>query len=286
MSEIISRLAVTSVLISLLSIFGCSSSDDSGGAAVPTGAVTITEANATQVVTEAVITGSALLDIVEAATAVEIDQALTARDIIDLVADKTKNISGTSAISTPIGVIVPINETCTDGGTVTGSSDETPTSSSGTVTFTNCSELGITLNGTINFNSTNDVPGTGDFTDTLTGNISGTDGVETVSLTGLSFSESGNTISGDFTISSYTYSVDFSGGGGFKTELTASIVGIDGAACPDSGGVLVSGADSTQARGTIVPGISVDNDVKIEFNDGSGTFTEVAGSPVPCTTMF
>jgi len=284
MSRIFSKLYLISLLFSSLTIFGCSSDDSAGGGAtVPSGAVTITDANAIEVVTDAIDTGVALLDIVDLATAVDIDQAPTARDIIDLVIDKTKNISGTTVVSTPTGVA--FSEPCTGGGTVSGDITSTATTDSGTVTFTDCVELGITLNGTVNFNSTTDVPDAGDFSDTLTGNISGSDGVETATLSGLSFNETGNDFDGDFSINTYTYSADFTGGDGFLAQLLTPITGIEAATCPDSGSILVTGSNNTQARGTIVPGTSV-NDVKVEFNDGSGTFTEVTDSPVPCTTVF
>jgi len=111
-------------------------------------------------------------------------------------------------------------------------------------------------------------------------------GVDTATLSGLSFSETGNEISGDYTISTYTYAVDFGGSEGFLAELEAPIVGNNGNTCPDSGAILVTGSDDTQGKGTIVPGISVDNDIRVEYKDSTGTFVEATGSPVPCTTVF
>ncbi len=288
MSGFISKFYTASILLSALAIFGCSSSSDSGGgtptATVPAGAITITDTNATGVVSAAILTGTALLDIVDIATAIEVDQALTARDIINLAVDKAKNTDSTSIVSTPTGVVVPINETCDGGGTVTGSSDETATSSVGTVNFNACTELGITLNGTVSFNFTENIS-TGDYTNILNGNISGSDGVDTVTLNGLSFNESGNNSSGNYSLNTYTFSADFTGGGGFLVQLLAAVVGNDFQSCPDSGIILVTGANNTQAKGTVVANSPV-NDVKIEFNDGSGTFVEVAGSPFPCTSVF
>ena len=52
------------------------------------------------------------------------------------------------------------------------------------------------------------------------------------------------------------------------------------------GTVQVTGADSTKAKGTILG----DGFVRIEYDDGSGTFVEVTepapGSPYPCTDFF
>ena len=277
--------AAISLLASSVTIFGCSSSDNAvPTASVPTGAVTITDANAVQVVTDAIATGNQLLDVVDAATAIDINVALTPGNILGLVFNKLDNASGTSVVAVPAGVI--IEDTCSGGGDVIIDITETTTTASGSVTLIECSELGITLNGTVSFNSTFDTPNTGDFSDTITGNLTGTDGVDTATLSGLSFSETGNEISGAYTISTYTYAVDFGGSDGFLTELEAPIVGNNGNACPDSGAILVSGSDDTQGKGTIVPGISVDNDIRVEFKDSTGTFVEATGSPVSCTTVF
>jgi len=281
MSRKISKLFPASILISLLALLGCSSDDDP---VAPPSAVTITDANAVQVVTDAIVTGNQLLDLLEQATAVEIGRTLTPRDIINLVLDKTRNISGTSALSTPTGVIIP--DTCTSGGDVIIDITSTATTESGSVTLINCIESGITLNGVVSFNSTNDVPSIDDFSDTLTGNITGTDGVDTVAITGLNFNETGNDGTGAFSINTYTYTAAITGDEGFSSKLLAPIVGNNMNTCPDDGSILVSGAAGTQGRGTIVPGVSIDNDIKVEFNDGSGTFVEATGSPVPCVTVF
>ena len=55
---------------------------------------------------------------------------------------------------------------------------------------------------------------------------------------------------------------------------------------PRSGTVQVTGADSTKAKGPILG----DGFVRIEYDDGSGTFVEVTvpapGSPYPFTDFF
>lgn len=285
MSKPITKLFLASTLVTSTIMFGCSSDDSATPAAtVPAGAVTITDANAVQVVTDTIATGNELLNLFELATAVDINLAVTPGNIVNLVLEKMKDTVGTSVVSTPTGVIIP--DTCTGGGDVIIDVTSTATSDSGTVTLIECIELGITLNGLINFNSTNDVPNTGDFTDSFSGNISGSDGVDTATLTGLSFNETGNDISGDYTINTYTFSADVNGTDGFLSELETPIAGNDGSTCPDSGSILVTGADNTQGKGTIVPGISVDNDIKVEYKDAGGNFVEATGSPVPCTTVF
>jgi hypothetical protein len=110
-----------------------------------------------------------------------------------------------------------------------------------------------------------------------------------MTLSGLDFRETGNDGSGEFSINTYTFSVDFTGGGGFLAQLQAAIVGNERQSCPTSprsGIVLVTGANNTKSRATI----NDNGTVTIEFDDGSGTFTEVTepapGSPFPCADFF
>lgn len=288
MSEIISRLAIASILISLLSIFGCSSSDDGGGVAlpaVPAGAVVITEANAKQVIADAIAGGSALIDILP--VAVDVDQAPSAMDIIDLVIDKTKTLQGSFLQSTPIGVLIEPPIQCSSGGTITGDITETETSISGTVTFNNCIESGITINGTITFSAS--VDAAGNWTLNISGNLSGTESGETVTLSSLLYNETGNDNTNEFSINTYQFSIDSTSGGGFAVHLEAAITGNEMQTCPTSprsGIVVVRGADNTRARGTI----NSNGTVKIEYDSGSGAFIEVTvpvpGSPYPCADFF
>lgn len=290
MSGSMSSLRISSVLLFLLVIFGCSSDssdgtsvDSSDGTSVPSGAVTITEDNAKEVITAAVVEGGALLDIVDVATAVEVTQAPNVMDIIEIAINTTKNTDFSVVSSTPTGVV--FTETCTGGGTVSGDITETESSAVGTVTFTNCVELGVTLNGTLNLNFTwNNA--TGDYSDTISGTFSGTTSGETVTISGLDYNETGNEFNGEYSLNRYTSSTDFSSGGGFLTQLLQAIVGNDFVQCPRSGIILVTGANNTQAKGTIITGASVLSEVSIEVNDGSGTFTEIPNSPFPCTEIF
>lgn len=283
MSKIISRLAITSALVSSLAIFGCSSSDDGGAAlpAVPAGAVVITEANAKQVIADAIMGGSGIIDVIPVAAVV--DQAPSARDIIDLVIDKTKTMQGTSVLSTPTGL--EIDETCSSGfGTITGNVTETETSVSGTVTFTDCVEGTVTLNGTITFSASVDASGNW-FLD-IKGNLTGEESDFVVMLSDLHFNETGNDGTNEFSINIYQFSAAITGSGGFAAHLEAAIKGNEMETCPRSGIIVVRGSDNTRAKGTI----NSNGTVKIEFDNGSGTFTEVTepapGSPYPCTDFF
>lgn len=284
MSRIISKLSIASLLFSILAIFGCSSSDDSGAAlpAVPSGAVTITDANAKLAIQNAISGGTTLINVLPVGVAVE--QAPSARDIIDLVIDKTKTLQGSLLQNIPTGVLIDPPIQCSGGGTITGDATESETSASGTITFNNCIESGITINGTITFSASRNLV-TGAWSLTINGNLSGTQSVETVTLSGLSYNETGNDFTGEFSLNTYTLAIDFTSGGGYLVQLLAAIVGNELEVCPAtprSGIIQVTGANNTRAKGTI----NSDGTVTIEFDDGSGAFTEVTGSPFPCSDFF
>jgi hypothetical protein len=286
MRGFISRSAIPAILLSSILTFGCSSDDDGGspGASVPANAVVITEANAYETVVSAIGIGSTLVDAVP--VVVDITPSPSYREIIEFVVDKAKNAGGSSDISVSIPTGIEETYPCSGGGDITINSTDTDTSSSGTVVINNCIESGITLNGSLTFNFTYNLE-TYAYTDSIQGNISGNLGEQTFSLTGLVLNETGNEMSGDYSINTYTYSVDSSVGGGFLVELLAAIVGNHNVyGCPSSGIILVTGANNTQAKATI----NSDNTVTVEYNDGSGTFTEVTtpppGSPYPCEDFF
>ena len=287
MARFISKFTIPTVVFSSLIIFGCSSSDDGGGstgATVPANAVVITEANAYETTSAAIGIGSTLVDAVP--VVVQITPSPSYQEIIQFVADKAKNLSGSSGISVSVPTGIEETYPCSGGGNITINSTDTETSSSGTLTINDCIESGITLSGSITFNFTWNNE-TYDYSDSISGNISGDFGEVDFSLNGLVLEETGNEMSGDFSINKYIYSVDSSAGGGFLVELLAAIVGNNyDASCPTSGIIVVTGANNTQAKATI----NDDNTVTVEFNDGSGTFTEVTtpppGSPYPCTDFF
>jgi len=287
MSRISLKLYAASILITSLAIFGCSSSDGDGGTFVPANAVIITEANAYEVAVDAISGGQALIGIVP--VAVNIDQKLFPRDLIDLAAGKINSLKGSFIQSTPSAIAIdPIP--CSGGGTITGDVTETATSISGYFTFNSCIEAGITINGTINFSASIDT--SQNWTMTMTGNLSATDSVETMTLSGLSFNQTGNDTSLEYSINTYQFTVDFTGGGGFNVQLQAAILGNEFDTCfdtpssPRSGIVLVTGGNNTKSRATI----NADGTVTIEYDDGSGSFTEVSvpppGSPFPCSDFF
>ncbi|NNJ97917.1 MAG: hypothetical protein HKP12_12245 [Gammaproteobacteria bacterium] len=229
---------------------------------------------------DAILGGNALGELPFGAVA-QIEQTLAAGDIIELVVEKAKKRDGDSVVARPFGIVV--DEVCTDGGTVTGNINETETSASGTFTFTDCIELGVTINGTVSFSASIDAAS--NWSLTLNGNLTASDSDKTVSLNGLSYNETGNDQSGAYSINTYTYTAEIPNGG-FLVQLQAPIAGNESATCPSSGAMLVTGADNTQAKATI----NLDSTVAIEVNDGSGSFTAITtpapGSPYPCADFF
>lgn len=285
MSRLMSQLSIASVFLSILMMSGCSSDDDGGGTAttVPPNAVTITEANAKDVVMQATLGGSALIDFVPVAA--DVAQAPSANDIIVLAVDKVKDISNVTALNLPVAE--EINLPC-DLGSITGTGTETETSASGTITFNDCVIGTVTLTGTITFNASINLT-TQDWTINMTGNLSAADSTITTTLSGLIINEAGNDLTGEFSLNTYTFALDYSTGGGFLAQLLAPIVGNELQVCPvspRSGIVLVTGADNTQGKGTI----NSDGTVTVEYNSGSGAFVEVTdpppGSPYPCANFF
>ena len=287
MSKIYLKLYAASILITSLAIFGCSSSGGDGSTLVPANAIVITEANAYEVAVDAISGGQALLGAVP--VAVNIDHKLSPRDLIDLAADKINSLKGSFIQSMPSAIAIePIP--CPGGGSITGDVTETATSISGSFTFNSCIESGITINGTINFSASIDA--SSNWTMTMSGNLSATDNVETMTLSGLTFNQTGNDVSFEYSINTYRFTVDFTGGGGFNVLLQAAILGneldtcFDNPSNPRSGIVLITGGNDTKSRATI----NADGTVTIEWDDGSGTFTEVTipapGSPFPCSDFF
>jgi hypothetical protein len=259
---------------------GCSSSSSGGGggASVPANAITITSTNAKSTVTSAVATANIAL----AAVGAETVQAPSARDIVNLVEDMIKNRPATSTLSTPTGITQSLP--CTGGGTASVTYTSTNTTESGTITFSSCTESGFTLNGSLSYNNTWTDP-YGPYSNHVSGSITATSGNYVISISSLNFTDTGVEVNafGDtqYTINPFTFSIDFTGGGGFAARLLAPVTGddtIDGV-CPQAGIILVTGASNTKAKATIVY-----PSVIIEYDDGSGVFVPV--ETATCSSVF
>ena len=80
-------------------------------------------------------------------------------------------------------------------------------------------------------------------------------------------------------MTTFTYAINPSTGGGYAVQVTQALVGNTNLSCELSAGqVLVSGAAGSQARGTV----NTDHSVKVEYHSGDGKFIETDNSPLPC----
>ncbi len=250
-------------------LIGCGSSssssddDDSTKPELPADATKITMANASAIAADAVSSVDLVGDIANANKGSQTETVFEASEVLELITEKAFNKSRRlSSVANKTET-----ESC-DSGSVTIDYDETGTSESGTITFSDC-ELGdITLDGFFNYSSNFD--NSGDYSDTGSGRIAVSDG----SLDGtfvVNFSETGN----EFTPFNYSTTLSFSTSGfpdyNFLLTTLVPITGFD----PDvSGGQLkVAGADNSSLLLTV---ISL-NTIQVELDengDGNYVFLE------------
>ena len=259
----------------LFLITGCSSSDDGGTtttASVPANAILIdSSAKAEDTTVSAVATGDSIVSVF----GVETSTTLTGKDILNIAMDKIRN---DSRDSTSLAIGVAFSEPC-DSGTISGDETETSTSYSATATFTDCVLGSLTFNGTFSISATFTENLDGPYTVNASGNLTATTSSFSVGFNGFRFVESGHDGTGDYTTTTFTYAIDPSTGGGYAVQLTQPLVGNEFVSCElTSGQVLVTGAEGSQARGTVNP----DGTVKIEYHSGDGNFVETDKSPLPC----
>lgn len=243
--------ASAALLSGLILISSCSSEDggSSSAATLPANAVVIDNTNAEQTIKAAAASTSTL----GSALSVQATQVMSLRSVLEIIKPILNNTSTTN-----VATGATFSEPCADGGSVSGSEtitdDGTTYSESGTATFINCAEGGITINGTSTYsNSVNDT--TGAYTDNASGSITitFTGGTDTFSFSGFVFSDTGNNLQNTYTIDQLTYAIDFTlngiQGGGFLVSLLQPIVESDGSGCPESGHLLVNGGNGTSAEG-------------------------------------
>ena len=291
MNKLITLSTSTAVLSGLLVMSGCSSDSATATgstAAVPANAVVLDATNAEMTVASSVTT----VDTLDFALAVDTAPAMGLLDALALVEphiETAKDALQNNGADPAYGVAVSESGNCSVSGTFSFTGDEGGTfpsfTDSGNVTLVNCDDgIGFIINGNITWvESWNNE--TGDYSDTSTGFIS----VESTdvnnafkfSFAGLDFAETGNDLvfgEETYTVTKATFSVDFVGGGanggGFLVGLTAPIVESSGGymSCPESGTVLITGANGTTAEG---------------IYNGDGTMTikangEVVDAAAPC----
>ena len=256
-------LAASMALISgQLLITGCSSDDDSSGggggtATVPANATVIDASNAETLVA----TVSTSLGSLDQALAVDATPVIGINTALDIVLPRIKNNSKDSGIDLATGVVFSDSGACAVDGTYSFTGDETDDgvtySETVTATFVACDDgLGFVIDGTLSGTFTEN-NSTGDYTDNASGSlgittVSGSD-TFTVSFTGLDFSETGNNFDGTYTTTKSTFALVVTVNGttqyGFLAELSAPIVESTGDSCPESGQILITGANDTTAEG-------------------------------------
>lgn len=254
---------VTAITASFLLISACGGGGGGGGSSgdsttptLPADATNITKANASDVAADAVSS----IDIVDviANKGSQTETVFGASEVLELIIEKAFNKSHRlSSVASKTET-----ESC-DSGSVTINYDETETSESGTLTFSNCEFSGIEINGSFSFNSNFD--NTGAYSDTGSGRLTISDG----SLSGtfvVNFSETGNEFTGSY---STTMSFSTSGFPDFNYLLT-TLVPITGFDPNVSGGQLkVTGAGNSSLL------LTVDslNMVRVDLDEnGDGTY--------------
>ncbi len=247
--KVINTVFSSALIGTALVLTGCGGGGSGGGgssatATVPANAVVINNSNAETTVSSASSSASTVKTAFAADTPANVDLKDKLHTVNQVIADHTTNSGVAVASGATVG--------CTGGGTVTVTGDDL----NGTASFSNCVEYGYTFNGNLAYNSTSDST-TGDYSDSASGSFSMEDTASgfKFSFAGLNFAETGNHIADTYTISAFTFSVDFiSGGvsgGGFLAELLAPIVESSGGSysCPESGDILITGANGTTAEG-------------------------------------
>ena len=268
MNRLITSGISTALLSGLLLTTGCTSSDDSSGstgtsgvATVPANAIVLDATNAEPTVATSV-TSTDSLSVVLAAGATS---AIGLKNALKLIKPRIEDIQNTlrnSGIDPVFGVAVSDSGNCLNSGSFSFTGDESGTSpsftDSGTVTMNNCDDGGgAILDGRFSWVQSWNTA-TGSYSDTISGSFSiqliGAGSSGTFSFSGLDYAETGNDlISGSetYNVSKATFAVDLPGGNGFLVNLSAPIIESVGGYnhCPESGGILITGANSTTAEG-------------------------------------
>lgn len=160
-------------------------------------------------------------------------------------------------------------ENCIPGdassGSITYDTTETSNSASGSVVFDNCKPGdGIIIDGSLSFSSSFDDAGNY----AATGEANVTFNIDTEQFTiAMDFDISGNDFSGEFT-ETFNFSLTGITDGGFLLNTTVPITGNELDLTVTGGQIVLSGANATRIRVTVVN----TNLVDIELDDGSGTF--------------
>ena len=258
-------LSASAVLLSgLFLITGCSSSDD-GAAAVPGIVPATVPANATVIdasnAEPLIASISTSLSTFDQAFAVGTTPLIGLEAAVDIIKPMINKRSENTGLDLATGVAYSDSGNCDVAGTYSVTGDETDDgvnySDTFSASFTSCDDgFGFIIDGSATGTETENYT-TGEYTDSFTGSISitftsNTDTVN-ISFTGLDFQETGNNFDYTYTTSKATFALVVTVNGanqyGFLAQLSAPIVESTGDSCPESGHILVTGANGTTAEG-------------------------------------
>ena len=282
------KLTSTAALISsAMIISGCGSDDggSSSGIAPPANAIVIDSTNAITVATTAVDTASIML--AAKGTTTTTSPVSIINEALDRMHTTRKNaaaydlVTGASfseTVSCADGTMVAAGSPNSFSVSIDGSDNGTSGSGSGTMSFVSCSMGSATIDGSMSINSSWNGA---NYTDQLTGKLTMTEGSLTISLTNMTYTETGSDYydggTGNFTVSKLQY-VFNPGTDGFAVQLTTAIQGNEMNCGPTAGVVMVYGGNNSQAR------ITFNNDMSmtVEYDTGNGTYTEISGGAIAC----
>jgi hypothetical protein len=285
MSKFLTHISTATLLSGAFLITSCSSGGGGGGggitATVPANAITIDSTNAESTV-QAAVSAADGLDSTISAIGVETASVMGLNAALEIIRPLIKNRNGNTDIDLASGASISETLNCSGGGTASISGNETDngSTSSGSVVvkFNNCDELGIIIDGNVSasfFDNFSTGAYTFDLTGTFSVSVSGPDAI-TIEMTGIILSETGNDFDGTYTTTAYTYALNFisngSGSGGFLVELLEPIVESNGDNCPESGHILITGANGSTAEGI--------------FNGDSSSFTVKANGEIVNANAF
>jgi hypothetical protein len=177
---------------------------------------------------------------------------LDALELVQPHINKFKNSIKNSGADLVYGIAFSDSGSCLTSGSYSVSGDATDTTNRGTVTYLNCDDNdGIIINGNFTWTySSNNT--TGDYSDSYIGSfgVTFTTSGDFFNFTKIDFAETGNDIDSTYTITKANFSVDFTGGKGFLVTLGEPIVeNISVGHCPESGRIIITGANGTTAEG-------------------------------------
>jgi len=188
------------------------------------------------------------------------------KGLVDVIISQ-RDYLGTSSVASGASESQTYNCGIGDGsdGSFTISISGTESSYSGSLNFNNCTELTVTIHGTINFdgsyNSSNS-----NFTSNGGGSITITDSSDSTKVTmTMRFNDIGNDFDGSFT-TDFSFSISGLPGGGFLVDTVQPLQGIG--FDTTAGEIMIYGGSNTRIQILITTTNTAD--VSLDINDGNG----------------